>query len=83
MVKEKKVIWFMCPYCNNRYRDESDAEDCRDNCLDVESIEEEEEFMYECGICGKEFEAEGKRQEIINLVRHKYIAGVLNGTKRS
>ena len=58
MVKEKTVTWFVCPYCNNRYRDESDAEDCRDNCLDVEAIEEDSDTLYECEICGKEFDDE-------------------------
>ena len=60
MVKEKLIDIFKCPYCNRKYDNEDDAEDCRDDCLEKDDIISDEESRYSCEYCEKEYNHEGQ-----------------------
>jgi hypothetical protein len=53
MVKESCKTIYCCPYCNEEYDDESEAEDCARDCVDIDPVEEKEINSFECEYCHK------------------------------
>jgi hypothetical protein len=53
MVKEICTDIYKCPYCNEVYDTESEAEDCRDDCADKAEIIADQDIYFVCEYCNK------------------------------
>jgi hypothetical protein len=45
----KIVDGFACPYCHTSYETEDDAEECAQECVEIEEVEEV--VMFKCEVC--------------------------------
>jgi hypothetical protein len=49
-----------CPYCNREYNTEDRAQECANDCVDIDSPEEVIEEVYCCDYCGAKSEHENE-----------------------
>jgi hypothetical protein len=66
LVKDLSVTWYKCPHCGGKYRNEEQAEECMDECwleMNDDVIEEIDDEVFECEICGKDYSDEDRAAE--------------------
>ena len=63
MVKELKKEIYVCPYCDEKYDDECEAQECRDECCMKDDVETSSKIVYICEECEEEFDSEEKAIE--------------------
>ena len=52
---------YKCPYCGKEYDNYDDAEDCADECHEIEDpicLQEGSEGLWGCDICKQQFDSE-------------------------
>ena len=77
MVKDEIVTKYKCPYCDKAYDTVEIAEDCAEDCIDIEPPVEITESIYICEICNekydKYFKADDCEQQHMENNDRKYL----------
>ena len=81
MVLTKNIIKWQCPYCGSLYDEEDEAEDCADNCVDIETPIKVETIYFYCEMCNKKYtesedviECENKHKKKKDYYYESYIS---------
>ena len=69
MVLYNQTILYVCPYCNEEYKDEDDAQDCANDCVPADDIIEKKISNHECEMCHKTYKV--IKKAIDCEVKHK------------
>ncbi len=57
----KTIAGYECPYCKSKYETVHEAQDCAEDCADVESIVDCS--MFKCEMCNNTFDSLTKAEE--------------------
>lgn len=58
MVKYEEESFWTCPYCGKEYNNENDANECAEECADIDRPREDTKTVYVCEFCEKKYDKE-------------------------
>jgi hypothetical protein len=64
MATEKTITKYQCPYCDEEYLTEHEAESCLERCAEPDQcVQEIEGSVFLCDMCGKEWDDQEEAEE--------------------